>query len=126
MDNYNYPLGADTPDAPWNQSDPEPKEFDCKVTYSMEADSTYMTDEYDGDGDSLLDWKDRASAWMDSHKTPIELLDCLHEYLQNDLESVCERIKDYPKDKVLINKKAQLERLIADCLSWSECDFEAY
>jgi hypothetical protein len=22
MDNYNYPMGSDTPDAPWNQSDP--------------------------------------------------------------------------------------------------------
>lgn len=23
MDNYNYPMGSDTPDAPWNQSDPK-------------------------------------------------------------------------------------------------------
>lgn len=23
MDNYNYPMGADTPDAPWNRVDPE-------------------------------------------------------------------------------------------------------
>jgi len=23
MDNYNYPMGSDTPDAPWNQKDPE-------------------------------------------------------------------------------------------------------
>ena len=32
MDNYNYPMGADTPDAPWNQRDPEPVEVEVQVS----------------------------------------------------------------------------------------------
>ena len=32
MDNYNYPMGADTSDAPWNQSDPKPVNVEVQVT----------------------------------------------------------------------------------------------
>ena len=33
MNNYDYPMGADTPNAPWNKIDPEPKKI--KVTVSI-------------------------------------------------------------------------------------------
>lgn len=47
MDNYNYPMGADTPDAPWNQSDTlEPKEADVLVSYSISKSTTIETDDY--------------------------------------------------------------------------------
>lgn len=32
MDNYNYPMGADTSDAPWNQRDLEPVNVEVQVT----------------------------------------------------------------------------------------------
>ena len=56
MDNYNYPMGADTPNAPWNKIDPEPKKI--KVTVSITLSKTvevevtdYTAEEdYDEDG----------------------------------------------------------------------------
>ena len=38
MDNYNYPMCADTKDAPWNQEDPAPKKV--KVTVSITLSKT--------------------------------------------------------------------------------------
>ena len=35
MDNYNYPMGADTPDAPWNQEIPEMEKYDVEVNYTL-------------------------------------------------------------------------------------------
>lgn len=35
MDNYNYPLGADTKDAPWNQSDPTEEEVEVLVSITL-------------------------------------------------------------------------------------------
>ena len=35
MDNYNYPAGADTEDAPWNKEILEPVVVDCCVSYSL-------------------------------------------------------------------------------------------
>ena len=38
MNNYDYPMGADTPNAPWNKIDPEPKKI--KVTVSITLSKT--------------------------------------------------------------------------------------
>ena len=35
MDNYNYPLGADTKDAPWNQSEPPEEEIEVLVSITL-------------------------------------------------------------------------------------------
>ena len=35
MDNYNYPMGADTPDAPWNQVDNPEKEIEVLVSITL-------------------------------------------------------------------------------------------
>ena len=35
MDNYNYPMGADTPDAPWNQVDNPEREIDVTVSVTL-------------------------------------------------------------------------------------------
>lgn len=35
MDNYNYPLGADTKDAPWNQEDIPEKEIEVCVSITL-------------------------------------------------------------------------------------------
>lgn len=34
-DNYNYPVGTDTPDAPWNQVDPPEKEIEVTVSVTL-------------------------------------------------------------------------------------------
>ena len=56
MNNYDYPMGADTPNAPWNQVDTEPRKI--KVTVSITLSKTvevevtdYTAEEdYDEDG----------------------------------------------------------------------------
>lgn len=35
MDNYNYPVGADTKDAPWNQGDNPEREIEVTVSVSL-------------------------------------------------------------------------------------------
>lgn len=35
MDNYNYPCGADTKDAPWNQEDSPEKEIEVTVSITL-------------------------------------------------------------------------------------------
>lgn len=40
-------MGADTPDAPWNQSDPEPIETDVFVTVKLSKSATIEVDDYE-------------------------------------------------------------------------------
>ena len=35
MDNYNYPMGADTKDAPWNQTDNPEREIEVTVSVTL-------------------------------------------------------------------------------------------
>lgn len=57
MNNYDYPLGADNENAPWNQSAPDPIDVDCCVSYSLSKSmpisvSDYtIINEYDSDID---------------------------------------------------------------------------
>lgn len=56
MNNYDYPIGADTEDAPWNQKDPEPQTVEVTVsitlskTVKIEVDDYTAEEEVDEDG----------------------------------------------------------------------------
>ena len=56
MNNYDYPMGADTPDAPWNQVEPEPRKVEVTVSITLsktvEVEVTDYTaeEDYDEDG----------------------------------------------------------------------------
>ncbi len=94
MDNYNYPMGADTPDAPWNQSDPDPVtqsiEYSCVMRRIDDVKTTdyvpgWTEKEWDGetyvavheDADfSDTDW---LGEYKDQHCTPSQLIDILRE-----------------------------------------------
>lgn len=49
MDNYNYPMGADTPDAPWNQRDPEPVTLEVDVVIVLKKTLKIEVTNYDSD-----------------------------------------------------------------------------
>lgn len=62
MDTYNYPIGADNPDAPWNQRELEPKEVEVTVSITLSKTvkikvSDYQAEEYkDEDGFPCIDY----------------------------------------------------------------------
>lgn len=62
MDNYNYPMGADTPDAPWNQVDNPEREIEVLVSITLSkafkvkvSDYTITDSGKDEDGDYFED-----------------------------------------------------------------------
>lgn len=58
MDNYNYPIGSDTPDAPWNQVDQPEREIEVLVSVTLSKTVKVRVNDYritdcgkDEDGD---------------------------------------------------------------------------
>ena len=55
--NYDYPCGADGPNAPWNQSENPEKEFEVNVIQTLgkrvkvSTDDYYVTEDYDEEDD---------------------------------------------------------------------------
>ena len=46
MNNYDYPWGADNSEAPWNQSDPEPRKVNVTVSITLSKQLTIEVDDY--------------------------------------------------------------------------------
>lgn len=62
MDNYNYPVGSDTPNAPWNQVDLPEREIEVTISVTLSKTVKIKVDDYriadcgsDEDGDYFED-----------------------------------------------------------------------
>lgn len=124
-DNYNYPVGADGSDAPYNQSDPEPVEVDVCISQTLHKSTTISTTDYvaeecedcerDDNGEFVTtggvsyDFSDSdlLNAYKNDSWTIPELLYELKDYIKQDLNRGCSE-----------SKKTWLERMMKACEGW--------
>ena len=130
MDNYNYPLGADNANAPWNQSDPEEEvrevEFSCILKRVAEvgttdyiAGSTYpewddgryiaVTEEPNFDNTNWLE------EWKNQEYTPIDLIEKLKEISET-------LAKDEMPQRPEGSRKNYWKVLAQACQGWAQED----
>lgn len=128
-DNYNYPPGADTPDAPWNQPDVPEREFDVTISMSLSRTVQCYTNKYipeidEEDGHLYIDTSDTpwSEVYGDNHKTIPELLEELKKYIQKDLDNLAD--DETKMDKAFHRRR--LEFLLTECDEWTvdEEDYE--
>ena len=127
--NSNYPLMSQSEwdNAPWNQNDPEEKEFEVTVSQTLSKSTTVTTSDYipggyfpetewdiDGyhtitclepDDTSDTDWK---KAYNNEHYTPLGLIQEFKEMLE----------KNTPIPET------RRKHLIDECMNWIEDDLE--
>lgn len=123
MDNYNYPPGADTPDAPWNQREPEDIEVVCEMTVLMRNDVVITTDDYsveidEEDGmrsyDLNISYKDAERLYREQHHTIKEMLNELYKYIKAELA----------EEGITKTRKWELQAMLEDCKGWREENIE--
>lgn len=124
--NYDYPCGADGPDAPWNQSEPEPVEVEVTISQSLSRSTKievtdYISNEWEDVepndkggfnriGGVEYDFSDcdLKGAYEEQEYTIPELLDYLIAYLVADIAK-CSKESD---------KKKKLQHILACCEGW--------
>jgi hypothetical protein len=142
-DNYNYPAGADTPDAPWNQVDVPEKEFDVTCSQSLSRTAVVTTNNYtpgasgvdyepdDEGGCCACGWQDPDDTsdtnWGDEYdacgyKTPLQLIQILRDYLGRDLDRVDIIAEETNQNKAFLERK--LKHLIEECDCWQDDETE--
>ena len=128
-DNYNYPPGADTPDAPWNQVEVPERELDVTISMSLSRTVQCYTNKYipeidEEDGHLYVDTSDTpwSEVYGDNHKTIPELLEELKKYIQKDLDNLAD--DETKMDKAFHRRR--LEFLLTECDEWTvdEEDYE--
>lgn len=133
-DNYNYPPGADTPDAPWNEPVIPEKDFEITCSQSLSRTVIVTTNNYTP-GASGVDYEPDdeggyyASGWHDpddtsdtnwaeeyhdnDHYTPIQLIELFKQCLEENL-----------KNGLVFKTPGVTKRLIEECDGWTEDETE--
>ena len=133
--NSNYPLMSQSEwdNAPWNQNDPEEKEFKVTVSQTLSKNTAVTTSDYipggyfpetewdiDGyhtitchepDDTSDTDWKE---AYKGEHLTPLQLIGEFKDFLTKYLPDPIIDIKGFQRHKYLID----------ECEGWTEDETE--
>lgn len=130
-DNYNYPLGADGPNAPWNQKNPEEVSVDVTISQTLSRNTTLLVSDYEAEvwedvdtdvdgpyktGGIAYDFSncDLPAAYEQQEYTIPQLLEYLKAYLTVD-------IAECPQNS---GRKAKLQRLLQCCEGWETDETE--
>lgn len=125
-DNYHYPMGADTPSAPWNREETPEMKFNILVSQTLSKTVGVTTDDYiplieqEEDTGVYEDYADTDETdWKkvldnSEHYTPLELIELFKEYL-----------KEFRQETKALNYHPSfIEHLISECESWVEDELE--
>ena len=108
--NWDYPAGADTPDAPWNEVDPPEKAFDVAVSCSLSKDIEVTSDNYDETGfNGASSLNEPWAEYTDNEYTVEQIIDFAKQCAQYMLSN-----KDYK-----VKSKYGLRKMIDSCTGWN-------
>jgi hypothetical protein len=130
MDNYNYPVGADTKDAPWNQVELSKKEFEVVTSQTLRKSTTVHTSDYtlEEDWDDDLgkvavvnvqdtDW---SQAYQEEHASVVDLLwEC--KRIAQELYDIHKDFANTPTNR---KEMQELKYIMSECDGWITDDFE--
>ena len=106
--NYDYPAGADTPDAPWNEVDPPEQLFNLAISCSLSKNAEVTSNNYEEDEFSNT-INEPWNAYIDQEYTVDQIIyfakKCAEYMLSN---------KDYK-----VKSKYGLEKMIDSCTGWN-------
>lgn len=101
MDNYNYPVGSDTPSAPWNQVDLPEKEIEVLVSVTLSKTVKVRVNDYkiadcgkDEDGDYFEDIDFSECDLQGAVKDQIVLPQEAHNYIKTNTQDGSKAYKD--------------------------------
>lgn len=114
MNNYDYPVGSDTSDSPWNQDDLPEKEIEVTISMTISKTVKITVDDYIIDEDGCYDFSE-----CDLHKAVEEQIN-----LPNDLAEYTERMFNHDLDLKAAGMPLYLKNAINDCKDWCLDDFE--
>lgn len=111
-DNYNYPAGADTPNAPWNRQDVPEINVDCDMTVILVKSAVpVVTDQYTKDESGYTEITDGGldliKRYKQQHFSITDMLSELKQYITDEIST------DIPA-----SRRQRLTDMLDDCQNW--------
>ena len=118
-DNYNYPMGADTPDAPWNEKEIPEIEVAAEITVLLKkSDVKISTCNYSLDENGEIRLRDRLmdieGYYHTQNNSVPRLLGELAKYINGELAG----------GDISASRRQELEAMLEDCTGWETVDVE--
>ena len=129
-DNYNYPAGADTPQAPWNQQQQRPRTFAVEAFCTMHTKGdTIETDQYTRpnapeDPAPSIEDVDLEPEWRQQHHSLGDILHMFCLIAQEYIDNVGEQ--QLPPRHPRARTARVLSEMVADAALWHEDEKQFY
>lgn len=116
--NYDYPMGADNEDAPWNQEEQKAETLKCYVSQTLIKHTDVTTTDYVHFNSNIVtQYTDFEKAYKDCRYTPLELI--------NEFAKVLPELIDKAKKSGHRIEAYKYRNMLSDCKNWEEEDFYA-
>lgn len=121
MNNYDYPMGADTSDAPWNQVDLPEKEIEVTISVTLSKTVKVMVDDYKVEEDADEDGRYLSYDFSncDLHKAVEDQV-----VLPQNLAEFTERMFNHDLNLKAAGMPRYLKEAIKDCKGWTVDEME--
>lgn len=121
MNNYDYPMGADTSDAPWNQVELPEREIEVTISVTLSKTVKITVDDYNVDDGVDEDGHYRSYDYSecDLHKAVEEQV-----VLPQNLAIFTERMFDHDLNLKAAGMPLYLKDAIKDCKDWNVDELE--
>jgi hypothetical protein len=131
MDNYNYPAGADTSSAPWNQEEQESELIEVTISQTFSKTVEIEVDDYvehkDSDEDGIYFWNDYSGCNLkeyvdEQHLTITDILQRIQDVFQKHSDVISSQKEPLSKEQARINYEL---RILAEAAKdWCEDEME--
>lgn len=123
-DNYNYPLGADNENAPWNERETPEKVFGCEVTITLTKTCDVTTQDYileEAEYPDYMGGIDTSDVnWLDEYESQYLPLPKLMERMADLLE----QLQPTGTDRKSINLCSEIRDLCEQARDWETYDVD--
>lgn len=121
MNNYDYPMGADTPDAPWNQVELPEQEIEVTISVTLSKTVKVRVDDY-----SIETGEDEGGPYTFYNYSDCDINKAVEEQivLPQNLAEFTEKMFNHDLELKSAGMPKYLKNAIADCKNWSVDDLE--
>lgn len=119
--NYDYPMGADTPDAPWNQVDLPEREIEVTISVTLSKTVKVMVDDYVVEEDA-----DEDGRYLSYDYSDCDLQKAVEDQvvLPQNLAEYTENMFNHDLNLKAVGMPRSIKDAIADCKDWCVDEME--
>lgn len=121
MNNYDYPIGTDTSEAPWNRESLPEKEIEVTISITLSKTLKILVDDY-----SVEEADDKGNKYLSYDYSDCDLYKAVEEQmvLPQNLAEFTEKMFDHDLDLKAAKMPMYLKDAIKDCKEWCVDDFK--